>query len=231
VVLKFLPMLFVGLVGWFFVRSANFGPFNASGGSLYSCIGIAASVALFSFTGVEALRDRMAGGQIYTPPEAEAALGGSCQTGNLSVLRELTLLLLAATLASDPRRHCPGGHDPGNGHARDRVPVALSGDCEGELLIRRAARIAARFGGDPLAKHATWPGRPERTGCAVLAAQRQLIGSLGGTYEQLADQDIPARLAVPARRRSSRSAVGDRHPIRPRQPRDGKGGRPVVVLA
>jgi len=40
-------------VGWFFVRSANFGPFNASGGSLYSCIGIAASVALFSFIGVE----------------------------------------------------------------------------------------------------------------------------------------------------------------------------------
>jgi len=53
VVLKFLPLLFIGVVGWFFVRSANFGPFNASGGSLYSCIGIAASVALFSFIGVE----------------------------------------------------------------------------------------------------------------------------------------------------------------------------------
>ena len=36
VVLKFLPLLFVGVVGWFFVRKANFGPFNASGGSLYS---------------------------------------------------------------------------------------------------------------------------------------------------------------------------------------------------
>ena len=54
VVLKFLPLLFVGVVGWFFVHSANFGPFNASGGSLYSGIGIAAGVALFSFIGVEA---------------------------------------------------------------------------------------------------------------------------------------------------------------------------------
>jgi basic amino acid/polyamine antiporter, APA family len=54
VVLKFLPLLFVAVVGWFFVRSANFGPFNASGGSLYSAIGIAAGVALFSFIGVEA---------------------------------------------------------------------------------------------------------------------------------------------------------------------------------
>jgi APA family basic amino acid/polyamine antiporter len=53
VVLKFLPLLFVGVVGWFFVAKGNFGPFNASGGSLYSAIGIAAGVALFSFIGVE----------------------------------------------------------------------------------------------------------------------------------------------------------------------------------
>ncbi|HEU5267299.1 MAG TPA: amino acid permease, partial [Jatrophihabitans sp.] len=54
VVLKFVPLLFVGVVGWFFVKSGNFGAFNASGGSLYSAIGIAAGVALFSFIGVEA---------------------------------------------------------------------------------------------------------------------------------------------------------------------------------
>jgi basic amino acid/polyamine antiporter, APA family len=53
VVLKFLPLLFVGIVGWFFVAKGNFGPFNASGGSLYGAIGIAAGVALFSFIGVE----------------------------------------------------------------------------------------------------------------------------------------------------------------------------------
>jgi APA family basic amino acid/polyamine antiporter len=53
VVLKYLPLLFIGVVGWFFVSKANFGAFNASGGSLYSAIGIAAGVALFSFIGVE----------------------------------------------------------------------------------------------------------------------------------------------------------------------------------
>jgi len=53
VVLKFLPLLLVGVAGWFFVRAANFGPFNASGGSWYTAIGIAAGVALFSFIGVE----------------------------------------------------------------------------------------------------------------------------------------------------------------------------------
>lgn len=54
VVLKFIPLLFVGVVGWFFVQNAHFGPFNASGGSIYSGIGLAAGVALFSFIGVEA---------------------------------------------------------------------------------------------------------------------------------------------------------------------------------
>jgi APA family basic amino acid/polyamine antiporter len=54
VVLKFLPLLFVGVIGWFFFDKAHFGPFNATGGSLYSGIGIAAGVALFSFIGVEA---------------------------------------------------------------------------------------------------------------------------------------------------------------------------------
>jgi basic amino acid/polyamine antiporter, APA family len=53
VVLKFLPLLFVGIVGWFWVSKGNFGAFNASGGSLYGAIGIAAGVALFSFIGVE----------------------------------------------------------------------------------------------------------------------------------------------------------------------------------
>src|ERR1035438_8282117 len=47
VVLKFLPLFFVGIVGWFFVQKVHFGAFNASGGSLYSAIGIAAGVALF----------------------------------------------------------------------------------------------------------------------------------------------------------------------------------------
>jgi APA family basic amino acid/polyamine antiporter len=34
VVLKFLPLLFIGVVGWFFIDTAHFGPFNASGSSV-----------------------------------------------------------------------------------------------------------------------------------------------------------------------------------------------------
>lgn len=65
VVLKFLPLLLVGTVGWFFIDSANFGAFNASGGDLYTAINLAASVALFSFIGVEVAS--IAAGRVRDP--------------------------------------------------------------------------------------------------------------------------------------------------------------------
>src|SRR5215469_12188549 len=141
----------------------------------------------------EVLRDRMARGHIYPPQQAAAALGGWCRTGNLAALRELALLWLAAALAKSPRWH-RGGHDLGRGQARERVVVALSGGLDGETLIRRAARIAARCGADLMAVHAAPPGGPAATVCAALADQRRLTESLGGSYHQLAAGDIPTAL-------------------------------------
>ena len=165
----------------------------------------------------EALRDRLARGHIYPADQVEAALGGWFQTGNLSALRELALLWLAAALAGGPRRGLPDGSDPGGGdsgggQARERVVVALSGGPEGETLIRRAARIAARSGGDLLAVHAARPGRPAGSGRAVLAAQRRLAESAGGTYHQLADQDIPAALLAFAHAHNATQAGTGRLP-------------------
>ncbi len=85
VVLKFVPLLFVGLVGWFFVSSANFGPFNASGGSLYNGIGIAAGVALFSFIGVEVAG--IAAGRVKNPRVnvGRASILGTAASGLLYI--------------------------------------------------------------------------------------------------------------------------------------------------
>ena len=89
----------------------------------------------------EKLQDRMARGHIYPPRQAQAALAGWFRTGNLSALRELALLWLAAKLASDPQRYRPGGQVPGSGRARERVLVALSGGPQGQTLIRRADHV------------------------------------------------------------------------------------------
>jgi two-component system, OmpR family, sensor histidine kinase KdpD len=97
----------------------------------------------------DALRDRMADGQIYPPPTAEAVLAGWFRIGNLSVLRELALLWLAATLASDPRRYRPGGDVLR--HAGERVVVALGGGEEGETLIRWPSMWSGLAAQPPLA--------------------------------------------------------------------------------
>ncbi len=65
VILKYIPLLLVGVIGWFFVSSANFPPFNASGGSLWDAVSIAAGVALFSFIGVECAA--IAAGRVRNP--------------------------------------------------------------------------------------------------------------------------------------------------------------------
>jgi two-component system sensor histidine kinase KdpD len=155
----------------------------------------------------QALRDRMAHGHIYPAERAEAALDGAFRMRTLSALRELAVLWLAGKLASDPQRYRPSARALGDSHARERVVVALGGGPEGETLIRRAARIAARSEADLLAVHAARPGGPAAAGRAALAAQRQLTVSLGGTYHQLADPDIPAALLTFARAENATQLV------------------------
>jgi two-component system sensor histidine kinase KdpD len=160
----------------------------------------------------ETLRDRMARGDIYPAEQAEAALAGWFRIGPLSAVRELALLWLAATLAQDPWRYRPGGHAHDSWQARERVMVALTGGPEGQALIRRAARIAARCGADLMAVHVTRPGGQARAAAAAIAAQRQLTESLGGTYHQLIDNDIPAALLTFAHTDSATQLVlGTRH--------------------
>jgi amino acid transporter len=52
-IVKFIPLLFIATVGLLFIRSANFGAFNASGGSSLGAISAAAAIALFSYLGIE----------------------------------------------------------------------------------------------------------------------------------------------------------------------------------
>ena len=85
VVLKFIPLLFVGVVGWFFVETANFGVFNNSGGSLYDAVNLAAGVALFSFIGVECAS--IAAGRVENPRRnvGRASTIGTAASGLLYV--------------------------------------------------------------------------------------------------------------------------------------------------
>ncbi|MBB5156447.1 sensor histidine kinase [Saccharopolyspora phatthalungensis] len=143
----------------------------------------------------EALRRRMAHGNVYPPEKIDAALSNYFRVGNLTALRELALLWLADKV-DEQLDHYRAEHDiTGTWEARERVVVALAGGPEGDTLIRRAARIAERArGADLLAVHIIRGDGLSDANPAHLARQRALLENLGGTYHQVLGEDIPAAL-------------------------------------
>ena len=156
----------------------------------------------------EALRRRMAHGNIYPPEKIDAALTNYFRTGNLTALRELALLWLADKVDEGLQRYRAQHGIQGTWEARERVVVALTGGEEGETLIRRGARIAARStGGDLLAVHVTRSDGLTGADPAALAEQRRLTESLGGTYHQVVGDDIPEALLSFARAENATQLV------------------------
>ena len=87
----------------------------------------------------EALRRRMAHGNVYPLERVDAALGNYFRVGNLTALRELALLWLADRVDEGLRRYKAEHHIDHVWETRERVVVALTGGPEGETLIRRAS--------------------------------------------------------------------------------------------
>ncbi|MEU6746251.1 ATP-binding protein [Spirillospora sp. NPDC046719] len=143
----------------------------------------------------EALRRRMAHGNVYAPEKVDAALSNYFRVGNLTALRELALLWLAGKVDEQLDRYRADHGIDRTWEARERVVVALTGGPEGDTLIRRAARIADRTkGADLLAVHVTRGDGLAGAGPALLARQRDLVEGLGGTYHQVVGDDVPRAL-------------------------------------
>ncbi|WP_101789532.1 sensor histidine kinase [Nonomuraea indica] len=143
----------------------------------------------------EALRRRMAHGNVYAPEKVDAALSNYFRVGNLTALRELALLWVAGKVDEQLDRYRAEHGIAGTWEARERVVVALTGGSEGDTLVRRAARIATRTkGADLLAVHVTRADGLAGGDPASLARQRALVESMGGTYHQVVGDDIPRAL-------------------------------------
>jgi len=156
----------------------------------------------------EALRRRMAHGNIYPAEKIDAALTHYFRAGNLAALRELALLWLADKVDEGLQRYRAAHDIHDTWEARERVVVALTGGPEGETLIRRAARIAARStGGDLLAVHVTKSDGLTGANPAALATQRRLVESLGGSYHQVVGDNVPEALLTFARAENATQLV------------------------
>ena len=143
----------------------------------------------------QALRRRMAHGNVYPPERIDAALGNYFRVGNLTALRELALLWVADTVDDALDRYRAEHGIAATWEARERVVVALTGGPEGDTLIRRAARIADRTkGADLLAVHVARDDGLTGADAALLSRQRLLVESIGGTYHEVVGGDVPAAL-------------------------------------
>ncbi len=138
----------------------------------------------------QALRRRLAHGNVYSAEKIDAALTNFFRVGNLTALRELALLWVADRVDAALERYRADNEITDTWPARERVVVALTGGPEGETLIRRGARIAdSRSGGELLALHISLGdglahGTPE-----ALLRQRTLVESLGGTFHNILGED------------------------------------------
>ena len=143
----------------------------------------------------EALRRRMAHGNIYAPDKVDAALSHFFRIGNLTALRELALLWLADRVDERLEQYRSEQGISAAWPTRDRTVVALTGGPEGGTLLRRGARIAAKGAGGEL--RAVYVARSDGlsgASPASLAQLRQLTESLGGTFQVVTGDDVAAAI-------------------------------------
>ncbi|MFD8016108.1 DUF4118 domain-containing protein, partial [Streptomyces sp. NPDC059762] len=148
----------------------------------------------------EALRRRMAHGNVYTPDKVDAALSNYFRPGNLTALRELALLWTADRVDEYLRRYRGEHNIRSTWQARERIVVGLTGGPEGRTLIRRATRLAEKgAGGEVLAVYIARSDGLTAASPKELAVQRTLVEDLGGTFHHVIGDDIPTALLEFAR--------------------------------
>jgi len=143
----------------------------------------------------EALRRRLAHGNVYPSDRVDAAMSNYFRVGNLSALRELALLWVAERVDEGLQRYRAAHGIDQPWEARERIVVALPGGPEGETLLRRAVRIAARTtGSDLLALHVVRGDGLAGVDPAEVGRQRRLAESMGGSWHQVVGDDVATAL-------------------------------------
>ncbi len=143
----------------------------------------------------EALRRRLAHGNVYAAEKVDAALANYFQPGNLTALRELALLWVADEVDVALPRHRTDQQISEVWETRERVVVALTGDVESETVLRRAARIAKRSGAaDLLAVHVLRGDGLTGPPVGAVTRLRALAEDVGASFHTVVGDDVPAAL-------------------------------------
>ncbi|NLU84861.1 DUF4118 domain-containing protein [Rhodococcus sp. HNM0569] len=147
----------------------------------------------------EALRSRLAHGNVYPAERIDAATNNYFRQGNLTALREIALLWLAdhVDIALAKYRDDNAIHDMWE--ARERVVVAVTGGAETETLIRRASRTAAKSSAELLVVHIVRGDGLAGIPLARMTRIRELAGAVGASVHNVVGDDVPNTLLEFAR--------------------------------
>ncbi|MBV8691075.1 MAG: sensor histidine kinase KdpD [Actinobacteria bacterium] len=155
----------------------------------------------------EALRRRMAHGNIYGAEKVDTALANYFRVGNLAALRELALLWVADRVDESLQDYRERHGIAGPWETKERVVVAITGAPGTDDLIRRAARIASRTHAELIGVHIQSTDGLASTGAGNVDAHRALLGELGGNYHEVVGDDVATALVQVARAENATQIV------------------------
>ncbi|MBD2892484.1 Arginine/agmatine antiporter [Actinomadura sp. RB99] len=146
---KLVPLLLIAVGGLFFVESANFGPFNASGTSAFSAVTAAAALTLWSFIGLESAT--VPAEDVEDPERTipRATMAGTVVTALIYILGTVAVLGLvpAAALATSTAPFADAADAAFGGWAADLVAagaaISAFGALNGWILLQGQVPYAA----------------------------------------------------------------------------------------
>jgi two-component system sensor histidine kinase KdpD len=142
----------------------------------------------------EALRRRLAHGNVYPANKIDAALGNYFRVGNLTALRELALLWVADQVDVALQRYRAEQQITDTWETRERVVVSITAGPESETLIRRARRIANRAGAELMVLHVLRGDGLAGAPPEAVTRYRKLAEDIGATYHTVVGEDVAAAL-------------------------------------
>ena len=160
----------------------------------------------------EALRRRLAHGNVYPPERIDAALGNYFRPGNLTALRELALLWVADRVDEELHDYRERHDIAGPWETKERVVVSLTGAPGSAVLVRRAARMAMRTKAELVGVHVRTDDGLADAGSEGLGRNRALLDDLGGRYVEVVGSDVaPALVQVARAENATQLVLGATH--------------------
>jgi two-component system sensor histidine kinase KdpD len=143
----------------------------------------------------ESLRRRMLHGNIYPKEKVPQALTHFFRTDNLIALRELALRFLADETEEELLEHLQRHQSNVLWETTERIMVAVTAAPGTDILLRRAARIAARVKGELWVVHVVSGESAGPSKGGKIAALHTLADDLGARWQEIHD-DNPARAII-----------------------------------